>query len=578
MEYSELVELYDGLQATTKRLEKTKILAGFLARLGAGETEKVILLLQGRIYHAWDEREIGVASQLMARAIGIASGMEIKHVEREWRNTGDLGKTAESLIRGKRQHTLHSSRLTIAKVFDNCRKLAEETGSGSVDRKLNLIAELLTSARPRESLYITRTILGQLRIGIGAGVVRDAIVWASFPKAIPGEDTGRDEYVRISEKVQQAYDLTNDFSVVAAAARKGEKALESIMMQIGVPIKVMLAVKAETIEECFEIAGKPVEAEYKFDGFRMQIHKKGGKVWVFTRRLDNVTAQFPEVEKYVSEFVSGDNFILDAEAVGFDPKTKRYLPFQNISQRIRRKYDIDKLARALPVEVNVFDIIAYNGKPVINEPFRKRRELIESIVERAERKILPAKKLVSSSEAEIRRFFLESKAMGNEGLMIKNLDAPYKPGTRVGYMLKYKETMENLDLAIIGAEWGEGKRSKWLSSYILACIHQGKFLEIGRVSTGLKEKPEEGLSFDEMTRLLKPLITGGEGKVVSVRPKLVIEVAYEEIQKSPTYSSGFALRFPRVISLRKDKGAHDATTLNEIEHYYHSQRFYKKTK
>ncbi len=576
MEYSELVELYDGLQATTKRLEKTKILADFLARLGAEETEKVILLLQGRIYHAWDEREIGVASQLMARAVSIASGMDIKHVEREWKNTGDLGKTAESLIKGKRQHTLHSSRLTIAKVFDNCRKLAEETGSGSVDRKLNLIAELLTSARPRESLYITRTILGQLRIGIGAGVVRDAIVWASFPKAIPGEDTGREEYVRISEKVQQAYDLTNDFSVVAAAARKGEKALESIMMQIGIPIKVMLAVKAETIGECFEIAGKPVEAEYKFDGFRMQIHRNGGKVRVFTRRLDNVTAQFPEVEKYVSEFVSGDNFILDAEAVGFDPKTKRYLPFQNISQRIRRKYGIERLAGELPVEVNVFDIIAYSGKSVISEPFRKRRELIERIVKRAERKILPAKKLVSSSEAEIRKFFLESKAMGNEGLMIKNLDAPYKPGARVGYMLKYKETMENLDLAIIGAEWGEGKRSRWLSSYILACIHQGKFLEIGKVSTGLKEKPEEGLSFDEMTRLLKPLITGGEGKVVSVRPKIVIEVAYEEIQKSPTYSSGFALRFPRVISLRKDKGPHDATTLKEVEQYYHSQRFYRK--
>ncbi len=578
MDYAQLVEVYEMLQATSKRLEKTRILSDFLKDVAVEETEKVILLLQGRIYHAWDEREIGVAAQLMVKAITLASGVDAVQVEREWKKTGDLGKAAENLIKVKKQHTLQSSHLTISKVFENLQKLSQTTGSGSVDRKLNLIAELLTSAKPKEALYITRTILGQLRIGIGAGVVRDAIVWANFPDSVPSDDKERDDYVRLAEKVQQAYDVTNDFSVVAAAAKKGEKAIENISMQVGVPIKVMLAVKAETIGECFEIAGSPVEAEYKFDGFRIQIHKKGSKVWVFTRRLDNVSEQFPEVREYVMEYVSGDSFILDAEAVGFDPKTRRYLPFQNISQRIKRKYDIEKLAKELPVEVNVFDVIAFNGKSLISEPFHKRREIIERIVKTVERKILPSKKLISSDEKEILKFFKESKDMGNEGLMIKNLKAPYKPGARVGHMLKYKETMENLDLVIVGAEWGEGKRSKWLSSYILACKDGTRLLEIGKASTGLKEKREEGLSFDEMTKLLKPLVVSGEGKVVMVKPRIIIEVAYEEIQKSPTYSSGYALRFPRVISLRVDKKGEDATTLNEVEKYYSTQRFYKKAK
>jgi DNA ligase-1 len=244
-----------------------------------------------------------------------------------------------------------------------------------------------------------------------------------------------------------------------------------------------------------------------------------------------------------------------------------------VSQRIKRKYDIEKLARELPVEVNVFDIIAYNGKNLINEPFKKRRELIERIVRIEERKILPAKKIITDKESEVKEFFAESKEKGNEGLMIKNLNAPYKPGARVGYMLKYKTTMENLDLVITGAEWGEGKRAKWLSSYDLACKKGSNFLEIGKVSTGLKEKSSEGLSFEEMTRLLKPLIISEEGKHVKVKHQLVIEVAYEEIQKSPTYTSGYALRFPRVMRIRHDKGPQDASTLKMVEQLYNSQRF-----
>ena len=255
------------------------------------------------------------------------------------------------------------------------------------------------------------------------------------------------------------------------------------------------------------------------------------------------------------------------------------MPFQNISQRIKRKYDIEKTAEKLPVELNVFDILCYEGRNVVNVPFKKRRQLIEKIVKGVARKIVVSKGAVFDKEADIEKFFSQAKADGTEGLMIKNLDAPYKPGARVGHMLKFKKVMENLDLAVVAAEWGEGKRAKWLSSYHLACGGQGKegkLLEIGKVSTGLKEKREEGLSFDELTIRMKPLIVESQGRLVKLKPKIVLEVAYEEIQKSPTYDSGYALRFPRVIRDRSDeKNISDINTIEDVERLYRQQ---KKTK
>jgi DNA ligase 1 len=566
MRYSELAVVYEKLNSTTKRLEKTAIVAELLKETPAEDIEEIMLLLQGRIYPAWDERQAGVASKLMAKAISIASGSSSTEVENEWKKTGDLGLVAESLIKKKKQSTLGSSELTVKKVFSNIRKLSIEEGSGSVDRKLQEIAELLTSAKPIEARYVARMILQDLRIGIGSGTIRDAIASAYFPE----DETAKDA-------VQEAYDLTTDFATVAKAAKtKGMDGLKNIKIKIGTPIKVMLAQKTETIKEGFEQVGSPAEAEYKFDGFRVQIHRDGNNVSVFTRRLENVTEQFPEIVEYAKKYVKGDSYILDGEAVGFDPKTKRYLPFQKISQRIKRKYDIGKIAAELPVEVNVFDIVCLDGKNLINEPFQKRREIVERIVPIVERKILPAKKLITDNEKEVMDFFAESKQKGNEGIMLKNLEAPYKPGARVGYMLKYKQTMDTLDLVIVGAEWGEGKRSKWLSSFDLACKKGDDFVEIGKAATGLKEKSEEGLSFDDMTNALKPLIISENARHVLVKPEIVIEVAFEEIQKSPTYASSYALRFPRVLRLRDDKSADDASTLKMVEKLFEGQRFRAK--
>jgi len=585
MLYSNLVELYEKLEGTTKRLEKTYHLSEFLKKASKEDIKILILLLQGRVFPEWDERKIGVALRLIIKSLNIATGISIEKIEENFKKTGDIGNTASNLIKGKEQKTLFSKELTIKKVFDNLQKLATMEGLGTIDKKINLIAELLTSATQDEAKYIVRTLMGELRVGLGEGTIRDAIVWAFFEKEIgftydKKENNfnvnDREKYNSIIETLQEGYDILNDFSDVALIAKEyGLKGFQNIKLEPGKPIKVMLAQKVKDIKEGFERVGSKCAAEYKYDGFRIQIHKNHGKIVLYTRRLENVTKQFPEVVSYIKEHVKGDSFILDSEAVGYDPKKGKYIAFQKISQRIKRKYDIDKLAKEFPVEVNIFDVVFYEGENYLKIPFKKRRELIEKIVvSPVAKKIRLAEQIVSDSEKEIDKFYKKSLEAGNEGIMMKALDAPYKPGSRVGYMVKLKPVMESLDLVIVGAEWGEGKRAEWLSSFIVACrdTETGEYLEIGRVGTGIKEKEEGGVSFMQLTEMLKPLIVYEKGKIVKVRPEIVIEINYEEIQKSPTYGSGYALRFPRLVKIREDRRPDEINSLEEIKELYYSQR------
>ncbi len=584
MEYSRLVEVYEELNKTTKRLEKTHIIAEFLKDVNLEDAEHVMLLLEGRVFPNYDPREIGIAARTMLKSLSAATGISTDKIENEWRKQGDLGLVAEIIVKAKKQSTLQSTKLTVKKVFENIRKLAELQGEGTVERKVQLISELITSAKPLESRYIVKTVLDEMRIGVGEGVMRDAIIWASFGREIGIKyeregneiDIGnREKYNKYADAVQRAYDLTNEFAEVAKAAKKGFKELENIEMKVGIPIQVMLSLKVDTVEEGFETVGKPCAVEFKYDGFRIQAHKdEKGNIKLFTRRLENVTKQFPDVAEYARSNVKAKTFIIDSEAVGFDKKTGKYLPFQSISQRIKRKYDIEKMSKDFPVELNVFDLIYYNGKNMISEPFEKRRKILGKIIKQQPKKIVLSKQKIVSDEKVVEQFFKDAFNAGNEGLMFKALNAPYKPGARVGHMVKFKAIMETLDLVIVAAEWGEGKRSKWLSSYTIACLDEnGNFIEVGKVSTGLKEKEEEGLSFMEMTKLLRPLIISEKGREVRVKPKLVIEVGYEEIQKSPTYASGYALRFPRVISLRTmDKGPEEASTIDYVKKLFEGQK------
>lgn len=564
MLYKKLAELYEDLSSTTKRLEKISSLGKFLRYLPEPDRD-VLYLLLGEIYPDYDERRIGISSQLAIKAISMSTGTEPKEVVKEWKKIGDLGKTAEHLKKKKRQSTLQSHVLKTEKVLENLRKLPELEGKGTVNKKLNLITELLSSASPIESLYLIRTLIGDLRIGIKESTIRDAMAEAFFS----------DNKKEASAKIQEGIDKTNDIAEVFDIAKKEKlKEFDKLTLQVGKPIKVMLADKVKTIEEGLNAVGKPAAVEFKYDGFRMLIHKKGEEVSLYTRMLENVTNQFPEVVDYLKKYVAGRSFILDSEAVGYDKKTKEYKPFQEISQRIRRKYNIEKLQEELPVEVNVFDIIYHNGKSLLNEPFEKRTKLLRKIIKPHKYKIVPSRQIITSDAKKAEAFYKEALKEYQEGIMMKNLHAHYNPGRRVGHMLKLKPEERDYDLTIIGGEYGTGKRSGWLSSFILACKNEenGKFIEVGKVSTGIKEKSSMGVSYDELTKKIEPLIKKEEGKKVEIKPKIVVSVTYQEIQRSPNYASGFALRFPRFTELRPDKPLSEITTLKEIKSDYEKQK------
>ncbi len=583
MEYKALADLYESLSSTSKRLDKTETLAEFIKGLPADSIKEAMLLLQGTVFYPWDKRELGVASKLMIKAIGLASGASEKKIVSLWKKLGDLGDVATELLSKKKQTSLFDHGLSVKRCFSRLQELAGIEGSKSTDKKLKIISGLLVSASSIEAKYLVRTILGDLRVGLGKGTIRDAIIWAHFSKelgirfeegSLILDDDTRKRYSDLQDRMQLAYDLSNDYpEIIRLIREKGMSGLDEIHLKIFFPVNAMLYQKAKDIEDAFSIVGKPAAFEYKYDGFRLQIHKSGDKIRLYTRRLEDVTDRFPEVVDYIRELVKAKSCILDAEAVGFDSKTGRYLPFQAVSQRIRRKYDIRGLAEQLPVEVHVFDILRLEDDDMIHEPFLKRRKAIERIIKPQEKKIVLAKQLVTDDAEKAKKFYQESLDMGEEGVMVKNLDAVYKPGSRVGYGVKVKPVMEPLDLVIVSAEYGEGKRSGWLTSYTLACWDENheELLEIGKVSTGLKELKEEGVSFDEMTTLLSDIIVAAKGKEVRVEPKIVIEVKYEEIQKSSTYGSGYALRFPRFSRLREEKPPEDANTIRDVERLYRMQ-------
>jgi DNA ligase-1 len=540
---------------------RVDILSKFLLHLTDKEKDVMYLML-GDIYPEYDERRIGISEQLAIKAISSSTGTNKDSVIKEWKKIGDLGEVSEKLTNKKKQTTLGSQIITIEKVINNLRKLPDLEGKGTISKKLALITELLTSADPIEAKFLIRTLLSDLRIGLKEATLRDAMAKAFFT-----------DQKTAAAKLQKAIDKTNDLGAVFLIAKKGKlKLLEKLHLEVGKPIKAMLAQKVTNFEGGFKTVGKPCAVEYKYDGFRLIIHKKGKLVKLFTRRLENVTKQFPEVIEYINKYVKAKSFILDSEAVGYDKKTLRYTQFQKISQRIRRKYNIDKLQKELPVEVNVFDILYYNGKSLLDEPFKKRTEIIKKIIKNHPYKIIHAKQIITSDTKKAEKFYKLALRDNQEGVMLKNLDAEYNPGSRVGHMLKIKPEEKDLDLVITGAEYGTGKRYGVLSSFYLSAKTDKGYTEVGKMSTGIKEKSESGFTYTQLTELLKPLITKETGKRVSIKPKIILSVTYQEIQRSPNYESGFALRFPRFTAIREDKHLSEISSLEEIKKDFETQK------
>lgn len=554
MKYLALAEVYERLAATRKHVEKVAILSTVLHEFQSKGKPEWMYLLRGRVVPEYDAREYGISGQLAIKAIAQAYGVTTEMITQKYKKLGDLGDIAAAFAKQRRQQPLFSKALSVEHVFASLRKLLSVSGVGSVEKKVGLVAELLTASQAREARWIVRTVLQDLRIGVADALLVDALSAVFF-----AEDK------EMNERLTAAYDLANDFALVFAAARRGRSAVEGISITPGKPVKVMLPVKVTSMIEAFEVCGTPAALEHKYDGFRMLIHSDGKEIKLFTRKLEDVTRQFPDVVAAVRTHVRARSFIIDSEVVGYNKETERYLPFEAVSQRIRRKHEIERLIQELPVEVNVFDVLYADGKSVQQLPFRERRALLERLIKVEPRVIRLSAQLVTCDETEATKFYEKALQGGEEGIMVKALDAPYKQGRRSGYMVKLKPVVKDLDLVIVGADYGSGKRAGWLTSYVVACKTNEGFAEVGMVSSGLKEKEEEGTSYEEMTRLLKPLIVKEEGNHVMVQAKLVVSVTYQNIQPSPSYSSGFALRFPRISAYRPDRNPGDIATLADIE-------------
>ncbi len=634
MEYLKLVGFYEELEKHSAKLKKTKIISDLLKETEDKLLPKIILLVQGRVFPPWSEKVLGVASKLMIKAISNSTGFSSNEIIEKFKLTGDLGLVTEELVGKKKQLVLFKQKLTVEKVFENMRKIAEMEGKGSQERKLSLISELITSSSPKEAKYIVRTVLGDLRVGVAEGIIRDAIAKAYFSSIVwdkkkminiiekakgkkfviekgllkelenkvslegfkknneiieknleeikkldfwkvksnidyvfvLNDKVGNEIKKEIVSTIEGAWFLRPDYGEIALIAKtQGLEGLKKVEIKIGEPIEVMLAEKANTLEQALEDAKNPA-IEFKYDGMRAQIHKKGDKIWIYTRRLENITEQFPDLVKLIRESVKEESFVIEGEVVAV--KDGKPMPFQKLSQRIQRKYDIPIMVKEIPIQINLFDIVYLNGETLLEKPLKERREILEKIVKTIPGKVELAKQLITKDLEKANKFYKEALDFKQEGVMVKNLDAKYQAGKRVGYWYKVKPVMETLDLVIIGAQWGEGRRAKWLGSFILACRDPdtGKFLPCGKMGTGLSDQ-----LFEEATKKLKELIIKEEGKNVEIKPKIVVEVAYEEIQKSPNYESGFALRFPRLERFREDKGPEEADTIERVKSLYESQ-------
>ena len=551
MKYQELVDVYSALEATTKRLEKTDIIAEYLKKLDADTIGKVGLLLLGGVFPAWSSEEIGIGAKLVERAVAEAVGTTQAKVEDAVRDEGDIGLACIKLYSKKSQMTFFSQPLTINFVFDSLQKLSKISGSRSTNRKISIILELLSQASATEAKYLTRTITEELRIGVGDGIVRDAIAQA----------------FDIDKKVvERAQMLTNDFSVVARTALlEGASGLSRLNLTPGTPVKPMLAQLSPPVAEIIPEMGTAI-CETKYDGIRLQVHRNGNEIRIFTRRLENITHALPEIVELFDEYLPHDDYIVEGEVIA--TRDGKPLPFQNILHRVRRKYNVEEAMENVPLKLYLFDVLYYK-EPMIDEPLMTRRETLENIVDTSVDEMNLSTMIVGTPDNidEIEELFNSSIAAHHEGIMIKDASEPYIPGIRGKKMLKYKAEPETLDMVIVGGTYGIGKRGDFVGSYLVALRDENdEFKTVAYAATGLDDA-----TLEYLTGKMKEIEITTKGREIVVEPKIVLEIAFSEIVESPEYETGYSLRFPVVKNIRKDKGPMDVDTVERLLSMYKAQ-------
>ncbi|MFQ6064750.1 MAG: ATP-dependent DNA ligase [Candidatus Bathyarchaeia archaeon] len=557
-EFRVLVELCGELEATSKRTLMVNRVADFLKHLDAEEVEPAACMLLGRVFPKWDHRTLEVSWRTLSGVIKRITNVEWSEFSRAFGETGDIG-TATKIVfeRGKvrKQAMLFEKALTILEVRRSLEAMAEATGYGSRERKERLLETLLGRATPLEAKYIVKILIGEMRTGFHEGLMELAV---SKAFDVP------------HEAVRRASMLTGDIGQVAGIAKvQGREGLSKLKFQIFRPIKPMMAQVADDVEEALREHGGETAFEYKLDGARIQIHKSGDEVRIYSRRLTDVTDSFPEIVRLTRQEVKGREAILEGEVIALGEDGSP-LPFQHLMRRFRRVHDIDEMAKLIPVELCLFDLIYLDGQSLSAASYVERRKRLEEIAG----SITLTTKMITSNPHEAEQFLEKAIDKGHEGLMAKKMDSPYTPGIRGKHWFKIKKTLEPLDLVIVAAEWGYGRRHNWLSDYYLAAREPetGELLVVGKTFKGLTD--EEIIC---MTKRLKELSLSEEHGKVVVIPKTVVEVAYNEIQKSPKYKCGMALRFARISRIRDDKKPEDADTIERVREIYEKQ-FEKKAK
>jgi DNA ligase-1 len=580
LRYLTIANAYEKIEATTKRLEMTDLLVEILKKTPKEIIDKVVYLTQGRIYPDFVDLEIGVAEKLAIKAIARASGLRESEIEEDLKTTGDLGETAQKFMAKKRQVTFFQQPLTVQKVYETLDKMAKTSGSGTVDLKMALLAGLLAGATPKEAKYIMRTVTGNLRLGIADMTVLDALAIAY----------GGGKEAR--ELIERAYSISSDLGRVAkTVAEKGLKGIKKFQVLVGEPIRPMLAERLSSPEEILEKLGGKCIAEYKYDGERIQAHKKGNEVVLFSRRLENISDQYPDAIELIKRYVTAKDAILEAECVAMDLETGEMRPFQELMHR-RRKYGIQKAMEEYPVSLFMFDTLYVDGNDLTLEPYPIRRQALEKAIEKSG-KVEIAKYLITSDVKELEKFFLEAIENGCEGLVCKSIaeDSVYQAGARGWLWIKYKrdyksEMTDTVDLVVTGAFHGRGRRAGTYGALLLSAYNPDKdvFETVTKCGTGFTD--EDLAKLPKMMQ--KHVIQHKHPRVQSMieadvwfEPAVVIEILGAEITLSPIHvcamdairkGSGLAIRFPRFTgNYRLDKAAEDATTTSEIVEMYQKQ-------
>ena len=578
MEFSIISEMFEMMEKTTKRIELTNILVELLKKTPKKIIPNVVYLLQGIIRPNFEGVELGIAEKLAIRAISKSAGLPIKKIEDDYRECGDLGLTASNILKIKTQTTFTAEKITVERVYETLFKIAKLEGKGSQDLKMKYISSLLNDATPLEAKFVLKILLGTLRLGIAENTVMDALAIAF---------TGKKEN-RV--QIENAYNVSSDLGKVSLiVATDGIDEIKKFKISLFSPIRPMLADRVQSEKDVIKKMPEQFVAEYKLDGERVQIHKQSDKIVLFSRRLENITQYYPDIVERIGKTLNVNEGVFEAEIVPINENTGEFLPFQELMHR-RRKYKLDKAVSQYPITVNFFDVLYYDKKDCLNLEYSERRKILEQIVHEDNfSKLVPM--LFVKNENEVEDFLENSINAGCEGLMLKAPSAPYRAGMRGSNWLKLKREYRNelgdsLDLIVIGAYFGRGRRTGLYGTLLLATYNPEKdnLPSICKVGTGFTDE-----SLDQLYQILSNKVTLKKNpRIVSemeadiwFEPELVLEIVASEITLSPIHktgldlirkSSGFALRFPKFTGkIRYEKAVEDASTGEEVFALYKRQ-------